>query len=165
MTIFGEERQLVRAAVEGAVVLRTIEAELDRAHSAHAQCERRKAEHYPDHDTGDEAPLDDYQRDSSERYVFDKREIPPRIEQPSIKQVQAAVEQQTAQDELRYVSEKAGAGRQYETRDGRDRQYRKPASTADLIIERGPAQGATRDVSAKAGRQLIGRTDCIEFAL
>src|SRR6516165_12193542 len=52
--------------------------------------------------TGDEAPLDDYQRDTSERYVFDEREIPPRIEQPSIKQVQATVEQQTAQDELRY---------------------------------------------------------------
>src|SRR5262245_22319411 len=110
-SIFGEERQLVRSAVKRAVILGTIEAELDCVHSADAQCERRKADDYPDQYTGDEAPLDDDQRDSSERYVFDVREIPPRIEQPSIKQVQATVEQQTAQDELRYVSEKAGAGR------------------------------------------------------
>src|SRR5262249_19155761 len=153
MTIFGEERQLVRSAVEGAVVLRTIKAELDCVHSAYAQRERRKADHYPDQYTGDEAPLEDYQRDTSERYVFDKREIPPRIEQPSIKQVQTTVEQQTAQDKLRHVSEKAGAGREEEARESRDRESRKPASTADLIIERGSAQGARSDISAEAGRQ------------
>src|SRR5262245_41744475 len=101
----------IRSAVKRAVVLRTIKAELDCVHSAYAQRERRKADHYPDQYTGDEAPLEDYQRDTSERYVFDKREIPPRIEQPSIKQVQTTVEQQTAQDKLRHVSEKAGAGR------------------------------------------------------
>src|SRR5215467_3059999 len=88
-----------------------------------------------------------------ERYVFDEREIPPRIEQPSIKQVQATVEQQTAQDELRDVSKKAGAGREHETRDGRDGKSRKPAPAADLIIERGSAQGARSDISAEAGRQ------------
>jgi hypothetical protein len=136
-TIFGEERQLVGSAVERAVILRAIEAELDCVDSAYAQRERRKADHYADQYTGDEAPLDDYQRDPRERYVFDEREIPPRIEQPSIEQVEATVEQQAAQDELRYVSEKTGAGREYETRDGRDRKSRKPASTADLIIERG----------------------------
>src|SRR5262249_25072996 len=135
------------------VILRTIEAELDCVHSAYAQSERRKADHYPDQYTGDEAPLEDYQCDTSERYVFEAREIPPRIEQPSIKQVQATVEQQTAEDELRHVSEKAGAGREYESRDGRDRESRKPASTAHLIIERGSTQGATGDVSAKACRQ------------
>ena len=153
MTIFGEERQLVRSAVKRAVILRTIEAELDCVHSAYTQCERRKAGHYADQYTGDEAPLDDYQRDPSERYVFDEREIPPRIEQPSIEQVQATVEHQAAQDELRYVSEKAGAGREYETRDGRDRKSRKAASTADLIIERGSTQRVAGDVSAKACRQ------------
>src|SRR5215831_10085593 len=153
MAIFGEERQLVRSAVKRAVILRTIEAELDCVHSADAQCERRKTGHYADQYTGDEAPLDDYHRDTSERHVFDVREIPPRIEQPSIKEVQATVEQQTAEDELRYVSEKAGAGREHETRNGRDGKSRKPASTPDLIIERGSAQGATGDVSTKARRQ------------
>src|SRR5262252_10367401 len=153
MAIFGEERQLVRPAVKRAVILGTIEAELDCVHSADAQRERRKADHDADQYAGDEAPLDDYQRDTSERYVFDEREIAPRIEQPSIKQVEATVEQQTAQDELRYVSEKAGAGREYETRDGRDGKSRKPASTADLIIERGSTERATGDVSAKARRQ------------
>ena len=93
------------------MVLRTIKAELDCVHSAHAQSKRRKADDYPDQYTGDEAPLENYQRDSSERYVFDKREIPPRIEQPSIEQVQTTVEQQAAQDELRHVSEKASTGR------------------------------------------------------
>src|SRR5262249_12660503 len=127
--------------------------ELDCVHSAYAQCERCKAGHYPDQYTGDEAPLDDYKRDASERYVFDAGEIPPRIEQPSIKQVQATVEQQTAQDELRHVSGKARAGREYASRDRRDRDSRKPASTAHLIIERGATQGATGDVSAKACRQ------------
>jgi hypothetical protein len=102
--IFGEERHLVRSAVKRAVILGTIEAELDCVDSADAQRERRKADHYADRYTGDEAPLDDYQRDTSERYVFDPREIPPRVEQPSTKHVQATVEQQTAQDELRYVS-------------------------------------------------------------
>src|SRR6516164_1871171 len=152
-TIFGEERQLVRSAVKRAVILRTIEAELDCVDSADAQCERRKADHYADQYAGDEAPLDDYQRDTSERYVFDEREIPPRIEQPPIKQVQATVEQQSAQDEFRYVSEKAGAGREHETRDGRDCKSRKSASAADLIIERCSTQRATGDVSAKARRQ------------
>src|SRR5262249_25135603 len=151
--IFGEERHLVRSAVKRAVILGTIEAELDCVDSADAQRERRQADHYADQYTGDEAPLDDYQRDTSERYVFDPREIPPRVEQPSTKHVQATVEQQTAQDELRYVSEKAGAGREYETRDGRDRKSRKPASAADLIIERGSTERATGDVSAKARRQ------------
>lgn len=149
--IFGEERQLVRSAVKRAVILRTIEAELDCVHSAYAQCERRKADHYSDQYTGDEAPLDDYQRDTSERYVFDAREIPPRIEQPSIKQVQATVEQQTAQE--RTSARKRESRSRPLTRDGRDRKSRKPASTAYLIIERGSAQGATGDISAKAGRQ------------
>src|SRR6516165_4454205 len=73
MTIFGEERQLVRSAVEGTVILRTIEAELDCVHSAYAQSKRRKADHYPDQYTGDEAPLEDYQCDTSERYTATNR--------------------------------------------------------------------------------------------
>src|SRR5262249_39968887 len=109
--IFGEERQLVGPAVKGAMILRTVEAELNCVHSAYAQCERRKADHYPDQYTGDEAPLEDYQRDTSERYVFNVREIPPGIEQPSINKIETTVEQQTAQDELGQVSEKAGPGR------------------------------------------------------
>src|SRR5260221_12721098 len=98
-----------------------MEAELDCVDSAYAQCERRKADHYADQYTSDEAPLDDYQRDPSERYVFDEREIPPRIDKPSIEQGQANVEQQTAQAELRHVSEKTGAARGNEARNGRDR--------------------------------------------
>src|SRR5215813_7688688 len=134
-------------------MLGTTVDEIDCVHSADAQCERRKTGHYADQYTGDEAPLDDYHRDTSERHVFDVREIPPRIEQPSIKEVQATVEQQTAEDELRYVSEKAGAGREHETRNGRDGKSRKPTSAANLIIERGSTERATGDVSAKARRQ------------
>jgi hypothetical protein len=80
-------------------------------HSAYTHRERREADHYSDQYTGNESPSNDHQGDTSERYVFDAREVPPRIEQPSIKQVQATVEQQTTQHELRYVSEKAEAAR------------------------------------------------------
>src|SRR6516165_4875007 len=104
MTIFGEERQLVRSAVEGTVILRTIEAELDCVHSAYAQSERRKADHYPDQYTGDEAPLEDYQCDTSERYVFEAREIPPQTGHPPKKQLQPAVEKQAAEKKLRHES-------------------------------------------------------------
>src|SRR5262249_61036195 len=122
-----------------------------------SQCTRPQSHPYAEQYTGDEAPLDDYQRDTRERYVFDEREIPPRIEHPSIKQVQAAVEQQTAQDELRYVSEKAGAGREYETRDGRDRKSRKrPREPAKLVEVPGKRErNRGRGLEQPAGRLCV----------
>ena len=101
----------MRSAVERAVILGAIEAKLDRVDSAYAHCERRKADHYTDQYTCYESPTDDHQGYTGERYVFDAREMPPRIEQPSIKQVQATVEQQTTEHELRYISEKVEAAR------------------------------------------------------
>src|SRR6516162_1710917 len=163
MTIFGEEGQLVRSAVEGTVILRTIEAELDCVHSAHAQSKRRKADHYPDQYTGDEAPLEDYQCDTSERYVFEAREIPPRIEQPSIKQVQAAVEQQAAEDELRHVSEKAGA---QGDRDGERRRHgRDPRVHGPPRVDPQKGSGRLRAAAGGQGSRYGGAVAAVVSAV
>ena len=60
------------AAIERGTVLGAVEAEFDGVHPARADGERGAADDHADQHAGDEAPLDDQQRDGEQRDIFER---------------------------------------------------------------------------------------------
>ena len=67
-----EDFQLLRCAIERGAVLGAVEAELDGIHPARADGEGGAADDHADQHAGDEAPLDDQQRDGEQRDIFER---------------------------------------------------------------------------------------------
>ena len=70
-----KERQLVRSAIKRGAVFRAVETEFDRVHAADAEREGRAADHDAGEDAGDEAPVDDQERDGDKRQIVDKLQL------------------------------------------------------------------------------------------
>ncbi len=111
--VFGQERQLLRAAIERRAVFRAVEGELDRIYAARAQRKGGAADHHADQDAGDESPIDDQQGDGEQRQIFDRQQLPRRLDQPLIDEAGAEKEQEPAEDVFRHIAEESRIGDQH----------------------------------------------------
>ena len=111
--VIGQQRQLVRPAVERGAVFRSVEIEFDRVHAACAQREGGATDHDADQDAGDETRINDQDGDRDQRQIFEQQQAPRRLNQPLIDQVGAEIEQKPAENIFRHIAEERRIGDQH----------------------------------------------------
>src|SRR6187397_1111723 len=105
---------------DGKLLGSAIKSELDRIHAARTYRESGAADGHSDEHAGNEAELDDEQRDGEQRGVFEQRDPPRGIDQPLIHQARAEIEKQASEDEFGDVGDEARIDREHQDRSSSD---------------------------------------------